>query len=244
MLTKHAKVIAMTCTHAAIKRRDLIALNFQYDNLIMEEAAQIMEIETFIPMVLQNPDPTTGRSRLKRVVLIGDHQQLPPVVKNLAFQKYSKLDQSLFARFVRLGVPAVQLDKQGRARKAIADLYRWRYNALGDLPTVSSDPRFALAVPGFVHSFQLIDVGDLQVSYVGVVHTIGYGAGGSRGRGGAIISMSDSCDCDQVVGGRVPCRCVPCFLWNGHEAVRLDSLCAGRRRVVTVAVLHPEPRRG
>lgn len=53
LLTKHAKVIAMTCTHAAIKRRDLIALNFQYDNLIMEEAAQIMEIETFIPMVLQ-----------------------------------------------------------------------------------------------------------------------------------------------------------------------------------------------
>jgi len=162
LLTKHAKVIAMTCTHAAIKRRDLIALNFQYDNLVMEEAAQIMEIETFIPMVLQNPDPATGRSRLKRVVLIGDHHQLPPVVKNLAFQKYSKLDQSLFARFVRLGVPAVQLDQQGRARKKIADLYRWRYDALGDLPSVSSEPRFAAAVPGFAHTFQLVDVQDLQ----------------------------------------------------------------------------------
>ena len=34
-------------------------------------------------MVLQNPDPATGRSRLKRVVLIGDHHQLPPVVKNM-----------------------------------------------------------------------------------------------------------------------------------------------------------------
>lgn len=40
LLTKHAKVIAMTCTHAAIKRRDLINLAFQYDNLVMEEAAQ------------------------------------------------------------------------------------------------------------------------------------------------------------------------------------------------------------
>ena len=160
LLSKHAKVIAMTCTHAAIKRRDLVALGFQYDNLVMEEAAQIMEIETFIPMVLQNPDPATGRSRLKRVILIGDHHQLPPVVKNLAFQKYSRLDQSLFARFVRLGAPVVQLDRQGRARKAMADLYRWRYDRLGDLGSVATDKRFQLAVPGFAHPFQLVDVVD------------------------------------------------------------------------------------
>ena len=43
------QVIAMTCTHAALKRHDLIDLGFQYDNIIMEEAAQILEIETFIP---------------------------------------------------------------------------------------------------------------------------------------------------------------------------------------------------
>ena len=44
LLTKHAKVIAMTCTHAAIKRSDLVALGFQYDNLVLEEAAQILEV--------------------------------------------------------------------------------------------------------------------------------------------------------------------------------------------------------
>ena len=43
----------MTCTHAAIRRSDLIELKFQYDNLVMEEAAQILEIETFIPYVLR-----------------------------------------------------------------------------------------------------------------------------------------------------------------------------------------------
>jgi len=53
-----------------------------------------------------------GVSRLKRVILIGDHHQLPPVVKNMAFQKYSHLDQSLFTRFVRLGTPYVQLNAQ------------------------------------------------------------------------------------------------------------------------------------
>lgn len=48
--------------------------------------------------------------------MIGDHHQLPPVVQNLAFQKYSNMEQSLFARFVRLGVPHVLLDRQGRSR--------------------------------------------------------------------------------------------------------------------------------
>jgi hypothetical protein len=145
----------MTCTHAALKRQEFINLAFQYDNLLMEEAAQILEIETFIPMLLQVGPAAGGRGRrgracgptrsplplllstpacipwrqdqgwmrgaaccqlatawqlltqtplhppapapqrpdgavprLKRVILIGDHQQLPPVVKNMAFQKY------------------------------------------------------------------------------------------------------------------------------------------------------------
>jgi hypothetical protein len=30
-----------------------LELGFKYDNLLMEEGAQILEIETFIPMLLQ-----------------------------------------------------------------------------------------------------------------------------------------------------------------------------------------------
>ena len=113
--------------------REFLDLGFKYDNLLMEESAQILEIETFIPMLLQvggavqeggrggwdvrvaasaaavaplpqrccfavlhasappcgvHPPcpalqrPEDGHNRLKRVVLIGDHHQLPPVVKN------------------------------------------------------------------------------------------------------------------------------------------------------------------
>lgn len=80
----------------------------------MEEAAQILEIETFIPLLLQNP--MDGYNRLKRWIMIGDHHQLPPVIKNMAFQKYSNMEQSLFTRIVRIGVPTVDLDCQGRAR--------------------------------------------------------------------------------------------------------------------------------
>lgn len=87
----------------------------------MEEAAQILEIETFIPLLLQNPEQ--GRTRLKRWVMIGDHHQLPPVIKNMAFQKYGNMEQSLFSRFVRLGVPTVELDAQGRARPRHVPIY-------------------------------------------------------------------------------------------------------------------------
>eukprot|EP00967_Tisochrysis_lutea_P058958 scaffold75140_cov19-Tisochrysis_lutea.AAC.2 len=58
-------------------------------------------------------------SRLKRVVLIGDHHQLPPVVQNMAIQKYSHLDQPLFTRFIRLGTPYVELNAQGLVVSAL-----------------------------------------------------------------------------------------------------------------------------
>uniref|UniRef100_A0A8C2HN02 Aquarius intron-binding spliceosomal factor n=1 Tax=Cyprinus carpio TaxID=7962 RepID=A0A8C2HN02_CYPCA len=103
-----------------------------YDDILMEEAAQILEIETFIPFLLQNP--ADGCSRLKRWIMIGDHHQLPPVIKNKAFQKYSNMEQSLFTRFVRLGVPTVDLDAQGRALASLCNLYNWRYKQLGNLP--------------------------------------------------------------------------------------------------------------
>ncbi|KAF8936354.1 hypothetical protein BGZ58_004279 [Dissophora ornata] len=156
LLTKEAKIIAMTCTHAALKRRELVNLGFKYDNIVMEEAAQILEVETFIPMLLQEPED--GVNRLKRVILIGDHNQLPPVVKNTAFQQYGNMEQSMFTRFVRLGVPTVELDAQGRARSDMADLYKWRYKSLGDLPNISERAEFKFANPGFVYDYQFVNV--------------------------------------------------------------------------------------
>lgn len=160
LLIKEAKIIAMTCTHAALKRRDLVQAGFKYDNILMEESAQILEIETFIPLLLQNPED--GFNRLKRWIMIGDHHQLPPVIKNMAFQKYCNMEQSLFTRFVRLGVPTVDLDAQGRARGSICNLYNWRYKKLGNLPHVSLLPEYQAANAGFAFDFQLVNVEDFN----------------------------------------------------------------------------------
>lgn len=158
LLIKEAKIIAMTCTHAALKRKDFVKAGFKYDNVLMEESAQILEIETFIPLLLQNPE-LNGSNRLKRWIMIGDHHQLPPVIKNMSFQKYSNMEQSLFTRFVRLGVPTVDLDAQGRARPTISGLYSWRYKMLGNLPHIYSYPEFKVANAGFFYDHQVRDGG-------------------------------------------------------------------------------------
>jgi len=127
---------------------------------LMEESAQILEIETFIPLLLQNPQD--GHNRLKRWIMIGDHHQLPPVIKNMAFQKFSNMEQSLFTRLVRLGVPTVDLDAQGRARPSISSLYNWRYKVLGNLPHVLSQESYVNANGGFSFDYQLINVLDFN----------------------------------------------------------------------------------
>ncbi|KAK4090216.1 hypothetical protein Purlil1_5387 [Purpureocillium lilacinum] len=156
LLTNEARIIAMTTTHAAIRRGEIASLGFHYDNVVMEEAAQITEIETFMPLAMQKP--VNGQMPLQRVVLCGDHFQNSPVIQSLAFRHYANLEQSLFSRLVRLGVPTVTLDQQGRARPSIAKLYQWRYPKLDNLPEVQSQPVFQRANAGFKFDYQFIDV--------------------------------------------------------------------------------------
>ncbi|KAG8529968.1 uncharacterized protein KY384_005450 [Bacidia gigantensis] len=160
LLVREARIIAMTATHAAMRRQEIATLGFHYDNIVMEEAAQVTEIENFIPLALQ--DVTTGDSPLQRVVLCGDHLQNSPVIQHLAFQQFSNLDQSLFLRMVRLGVPLISLDAQGRARPSIAELYRWRYPQLKNLQHVLKEPVYLRANAGFRYEYQFIDVPDYK----------------------------------------------------------------------------------
>jgi len=121
----------------------------------------MLDVETFVPLLLQKGEIESS-SRLKRICLIGDHHQLPPVIKNMTFSKYSNFDQSLFTRLIRLGVPAIELNKQGRSRADIANLYSWRYNDLGNLEHVTTKDKFLFSNPGFAHTYQLINVEDFE----------------------------------------------------------------------------------
>lgn len=160
LLTNEARIIAMTSTHAAMRRGEIANLGFHYDNVVMEEAAQITEIENFIPLAMQKPK--NGTTPLQRVVLCGDHYQNSPVIQNFAFRHFANLEQSLFSRLIRLGIPAITLDQQGRARPSIAALYQWRYPKLGNLPHVESLKEFQTANAGFKYDYQFINVPDYK----------------------------------------------------------------------------------
>lgn len=160
LLTSEARIVAMTSTHAAIRRGEIAQLGFHYDNVVMEEAAQITEIENFIPLAMQKPKE--GKMPLQRVILCGDHFQNSPIIQNLAFRDFANLEQSLFSRLVRLGVPTITLDQQGRARPSIAQLYQWRYPQLGNLPHVETAEEFLTSNAGFKYDYQFINVGDYK----------------------------------------------------------------------------------
>lgn len=157
VLAKRARVVAMTCAHAAIKRQEYAEAGLAFDSLVMEEAAKASEAEAAAPFFLKG-----NASRLKRCLLIGDDHQLPPVVTNPAFQRYSRLDQSLFARLRRLGTPAIVLNSQGRCRPSLAHLFDFVYGGLENLPRVTQLPEFSLANAGLAYTAQFIDVQDFH----------------------------------------------------------------------------------
>ncbi|ORZ33902.1 P-loop containing nucleoside triphosphate hydrolase protein [Catenaria anguillulae PL171] len=148
LIGRDARIVAMTTTYAALKRRDLIDLGFDFDSLVMEEAATVLEVEAFIPLSLSR--------KVKRVVLIGDQQQLPPVVQ---CPDLAGVAESLYVRMLRLGVPSITLDRQGRTRRSICALYQHVYPDLDHLDALV-DQLGAYANPGFVHDYQWLNMAD------------------------------------------------------------------------------------
>ncbi|CAH0474223.1 unnamed protein product [Peronospora belbahrii] len=174
-LIHHARIIAMTCTHVALDYSKLANLGLEFGSLIVEEAAQVSELDTLVPLLLTcskkagsaYANKGTTHSSLKRVVLIGDAKQLPPMVKSAVLKSYAHFDQSLFTRFLRLGVPPIVLNQQGRSRSELADIYRWQYDdifssegktTLGDLPRVKSGREYQTGNVGFLHVAQFVDL--------------------------------------------------------------------------------------
>ncbi len=80
-----------------------------FDTLVIDEAAQSIEISTLIPL----------RFGSRQCILVGDPQQLPATIMSPEAAKKG-LDQSLFQRFQSAGYPVNLLDVQYRMHPQIS----------------------------------------------------------------------------------------------------------------------------
>ncbi|KAF7799610.1 hypothetical protein EIP86_010848 [Pleurotus ostreatoroseus] len=101
-----ADVICCTCVGAGDPR--LSKLKFR--TVLIDEATQAAEPECMIPLVLG----------CKQVVLVGDHQQLGPVIMNKKAAR-AGLTQSLFERLVILGNRPIRLQVQYRMHPCLSE---------------------------------------------------------------------------------------------------------------------------
>ena len=101
----NADVICCTCVGAGDPR--LAKLKFR--TVLIDESTQSAEPECMIPLVLG----------CKQVVLVGDHQQLGPVIMNKKAAK-AGLNQSLFERLVILGCAPIRLQVQYRMHPCLS----------------------------------------------------------------------------------------------------------------------------
>ena len=105
-ILQNADVICCTCVGAGDPR--LAKLKFR--TVLIDESTQSAEPECMIPLV----------RGCKQVVLVGDHQQLGPVIMNKKAAK-AGLNQSLFERLVILGCAPIRLQVQYRMHPCLSE---------------------------------------------------------------------------------------------------------------------------
>eukprot|EP00029_Vermamoeba_vermiformis_P006270 TRINITY_DN2409_c0_g1_i4.p1 TRINITY_DN2409_c0_g1~~TRINITY_DN2409_c0_g1_i4.p1 ORF type:complete len:905 (-),score=247.83 TRINITY_DN2409_c0_g1_i4:1025-3715(-) len=99
----------IVCTTLSSSGHELFSkLTHGFDTVIIDEAAQAVELSTLIPL----------RYNCKRCIMVGDPNQLPATVLSKTAASF-KYEQSLFQRFVNNGYKPVLLTVQYRMHPAI-----------------------------------------------------------------------------------------------------------------------------
>ncbi|TMW63612.1 hypothetical protein Poli38472_002553 [Pythium oligandrum] len=124
-ILSHASIIA--CTLSKAGSGPLSTLQRGFDALIIDEAAQAVEVSTLVPI----------RERVARVVLVGDPKQLPATVKSVVAAN-ARYDRSLFERIAESGVAPSMLRVQYRMHPFLREFPSKRFygGMLTDGPSV------------------------------------------------------------------------------------------------------------
>ncbi|SCU92248.1 LAFA_0F09054g1_1 [Lachancea sp. 'fantastica'] len=104
-ILKKADVVCCTCVGAGDKR-----LEAKFRSVLIDESTQASEPECLIPIV----------KGAKQVILVGDHQQLGPVILDRKAAD-AGLKQSLFERLISLGHVPIRLEVQYRMNPHLSE---------------------------------------------------------------------------------------------------------------------------
>eukprot|EP01017_Pseudomicrothorax_dubius_P005941 TRINITY_DN11613_c0_g3_i2.p1 TRINITY_DN11613_c0_g3~~TRINITY_DN11613_c0_g3_i2.p1 ORF type:complete len:586 (-),score=100.53 TRINITY_DN11613_c0_g3_i2:114-1871(-) len=102
---KEADVVCCTCISAGDRR----LYGTFFDIVLVDEATMATEPQSLIPIL-------KGKGKL---ILVGDHKQLGPVVKSKS-AKDAHFDRSSFERLLEIGIPSLLLDVQYRMHPDIS----------------------------------------------------------------------------------------------------------------------------
>lgn len=160
VLSSYSRVVVMTAAFVAKRRSQLAKYGFACDSIFIDQATQLREIETLVPLLVPSSGEADQTSRLKRVVMFGNEYLQPPGAHKNEVQRLRNMGQSMFSRLARLDNRVYKLYNQARCRKSIADTYREKGGPLYDMPTVQSDVVYQKANGGLAYTMQFIDTGD------------------------------------------------------------------------------------
>ena len=105
-LLTYCEVVCCTCSCAMDPR----LTPFTFENVLIDEATQAREPECLIPIV----------NGCKHLILVGDHQQLGPVILNQQARR-AGFNISLFERLLSLNVIPIRLNVQYRMHPALSE---------------------------------------------------------------------------------------------------------------------------
>ncbi|KAL4655663.1 helicase with zinc finger domain 2 [Arapaima gigas] len=130
-LRKH-DVILCTCTASSTPN---ITKSVSARQILIDECAMATEPQALVPLVSHNPE---------KIVLLGDHKQLRPIVKNELVRNLG-MSKSLFERYSERTERTVMLDTQYRMHKEICGFPSMEYYN-GKLKTAVDRPNSVLKV--------------------------------------------------------------------------------------------------
>lgn len=149
LLNYHSKVILMTPETLLEKHEELFDLKHPIGTLIIDEAQQITDFESFAALAVAKS--------LKKVVLLADRLHEPPNIKNPILKEVSGLNKSMFERLSLLGYPEIKLTQHYGYEPALSQLCKAVSHLdlqIAEASQVISD----VALPGLATNLQFVSL--------------------------------------------------------------------------------------